>query len=74
MAELQQLGLMPTAEQPQPRDLEYTDMSDLTYLQAVVKVRACMSRLATSSRAWTASACPGDDGVYCSQPNAALCA
>ena len=40
VAELQRLGLMPTAEQPQPRDLEYADMSELTYLQAVVKVRS----------------------------------
>ena len=40
VAELQRLGLMPTAEQPQPRDLEYADMSELTYLQAVVKVLA----------------------------------
>ena len=46
VAELQQLGLMPTAQQPQPRDLEYADMSELTYLQAVVKVQACMSGLA----------------------------
>ena len=47
VAELQQLGLMPTAEQPEPRDLQYADMSELTYLQAVVKVRACTLGLAT---------------------------
>ena len=41
MAELQQLGLMPSAEQPHPRDLSYADMSELPYLQAVVKVQSC---------------------------------
>ena len=39
VAELQQLGLMPTAELPHPRDLAYADVSELTYLQAVVKVQ-----------------------------------
>ena len=56
MAELQRLGLMPTAEQPQPRDLEYADMSELPYLQAVIKVRACMSGISISRCVWSAPA------------------
>lgn len=40
VAELQQLGLMPTAEQPHFRALAYADVSELTHLQAVVKVRS----------------------------------
>ncbi len=39
VAELQSLGLMPTAENPQPRELTYSDACELTYLQAVIKVR-----------------------------------
>ena len=39
-AELQRLGLMATAEQPDPRELAYSDLCELTYLQAVIKVRA----------------------------------
>jgi len=38
VAELQSLGLMPTAENPQPRELTYSDTCELTYLQAVIKV------------------------------------
>lgn len=37
-AELQSLGLIPTAENPQPRELTYSDTCELTYLQAVIKV------------------------------------
>ena len=40
MAELRSLGLMATAEQPSPRKLAYSDLCELTYLQAVIKVRA----------------------------------
>lgn len=39
-AELQSLGLMATTEQPDPRKLAYSDLCELTYLQAVIKVRA----------------------------------
>jgi hypothetical protein len=40
VAELQSLGLMATAAQPNPRELTYSDLCKLTYLRAVIKVRA----------------------------------
>lgn len=49
MAELQSLGLVASAEDPQPRELAYPDLGELTYLQAVIKVhktsRHCQSCL-----------------------------
>lgn len=36
--ELESLGLMATPERPQPRQLEYSDLNRLPYLQAVIKV------------------------------------
>ena len=39
MAELRALGVMPSAEHPQARELTYADTCELTYLQAVIKVR-----------------------------------
>ena len=40
--ELQALGVMPSAERPQARELTYADTCELTYLQAVIKVRALL--------------------------------
>ncbi len=38
-AELDALGLLVTPQRPQPAQLEYSDLSKLTYLTAAVKVR-----------------------------------
>ena len=38
MAELESLGLVASAENPDPRELAFSDLSELTYLQAVIKV------------------------------------
>ena len=38
VAELQSHGLAATEENPNPRQLNYPDLSKLTYLQAVIKV------------------------------------
>lgn len=35
--ELQQVGLLATAEEPQPRDPDYGDLGQLTYLSCVIK-------------------------------------
>ena len=40
VAELAQHGLLATAMQPTPRPIEWDDIPKLTYLQAVIKVRA----------------------------------
>lgn len=37
-AELETMGLLVTAARPQPRPLEYADLAQLPYLQAVIKV------------------------------------
>jgi hypothetical protein len=39
VAELDSLGLLATAAQPQPRQLQYEDLSKLTYLNMVIKAR-----------------------------------
>ena len=39
VAELQALGVMPSAEHPHARELTYADTCELNYLQAVIKVR-----------------------------------
>lgn len=38
-AELASLGLLATPEQPNPKPLEYADISKLTYLSCVIKVQ-----------------------------------
>ncbi len=38
-AELDEAGLLVTPERPQPRDLTHADLSRLTYLNCVLKVR-----------------------------------
>ncbi len=38
-AELDSLGLLVTPERPTPANLEYADLSKLTYLSAAIKVR-----------------------------------
>ena len=38
VAELDRLELLVTKDRPQPRQMTYTDLSKLEYLQAVVKV------------------------------------
>lgn len=38
LQELQSLGLAASPKQPQPRQLSYSDLGELAYLQAVVKV------------------------------------
>ena len=38
VAELRELGLLATPEQPHPRALEYTDLAKLTYLNDALKV------------------------------------
>ena len=40
VAELQQAGLLATPQQPEPRALQYEDLSRLQYLQMVIKARA----------------------------------
>lgn len=35
--ELQQAGLLATPEEPQPRDPDYADLQNLTYLSCVIK-------------------------------------
>ena len=37
LAELGELGLLATAEQPQPRSVDYADLDKLTYLSCVIK-------------------------------------
>lgn len=37
--ELDDLGLLATLERPNPRSVEYADLSKLTYLSCVIKVR-----------------------------------
>ena len=42
MEELDSLGLLATESRPQPRELQYEDLSKLTYLNLVIKVhRLC---------------------------------
>ncbi len=43
MEELDSLGLLATESRPQPRELQYEDLSKLTYLNLVIKVRCCQS-------------------------------
>lgn len=40
VAELRELGLLATPEQPHPRALEYTDLAKLTSLNNALKVRS----------------------------------
>ncbi len=40
-AELDVLGLLATPDRPQPRCMEHADLSRLTYLQCIIKVRCC---------------------------------
>jgi hypothetical protein len=42
LAELDEAGLLATRQRPNPRALEYGDLNKLTYLQAVLKVRAAI--------------------------------
>lgn len=42
--ELERLGLLATPDKPQPRALQYEDLSKLTYLNLVIKVRHRSSR------------------------------
>ena len=39
VAELEAAGLLATPEIPEPRSLTFADLSNLPYLQAVIKVR-----------------------------------
>ena len=45
IAELQALGLMPTAGQPQPRILEYDDIARLVFTGNAIKERPTMSEV-----------------------------
>ena len=40
VAELDQAGLLVTQERPHPRDMAYSDLNSLTYLNWVCKVRS----------------------------------
>ena len=40
VAELEQAGLLATPQQPEPRALQYADLSKLTFLSMVIKARA----------------------------------
>ena len=41
MAELEAAGLLATPEAPEPRQLAWSDLGNLPYLQAVIKVAPC---------------------------------
>ena len=41
LAELADLQLLKTAQNPKPREMTYADLSKLTYLNAVIKVLDC---------------------------------
>ena len=41
LAELEELQLLKTAQNPKAREMTYADLSKLTYLNAVIKVRQC---------------------------------
>ena len=48
-AELDSLGLLATADQPQPRPVAFDDIGKLTYLGNVVKVLAAVFQLCAGS-------------------------
>ena len=50
VAELEQAGLLATPQQPEPRALQYADLSKLTYLNMVIKARSSHPRTAPLRR------------------------
>ena len=42
LAELEELQLLASPQQPRPRPLEYTDLNKLTYLSCCIKVRSLL--------------------------------
>ena len=44
MKELDSLGLLTTKERPRPRELQYEDLSKLTYLNLVIKASPALHR------------------------------